>query len=300
MCLQLALCFLGCGSTTIAQAVTYSAQIETSQWYLSASIFECSLTHNIPDYGRGVFFHEAGEKLQFYLDALHNPMKPGKAALVLEAPAWKAGLRVKELGFVAVADSARALVVDDVRATDMMDSLLSGMMPTFTRQAWFSDDSVRVRISSINFASLYPDYLKCLSGLLPVNFRQVERSKVHFEVDKAKLTNEDYNVLNNIIIFVKADPTVTAIFVDGHTDSSGRRIHNRRLSKERSEVVTQYLIDHGIREDMITTRYHGERYPVAKNNSKTNKAKNRRTTVRLERGSDAQNNKNGDAEFSDS
>ncbi len=34
---------------------------------------------------------------------------------------------------------------------------------------------------------------------------------------------------------------------------------------------------------MITTRYHGERYPVKPNNSAANRAANRRVTIRLER-----------------
>ena len=50
--------------------------------------------------------------------------------------------------------------------------------------------------------------------------------------------------------------------------------------------MTNYLVQKGLPEEMINTRYHGERYPVAKNNSKANKAINRRTTVLLLRGSD--------------
>ena len=93
---------------------------------------------------------------------------------------------------------------------------------------------------------------------------------------------------------MNADSTVTAIYVDGHTDSSGRRIYNRRLSKARAEAVTDYLIKGGIPATIIQTRYHGERYPVVKNTSKANKAQNRRTTVRLMRGDDAGSYEPGD------
>jgi len=270
--------------STDAWAKTYSADLSNSQWYLSASIFECSLTHPIPRYGKGVFYHEAGEKLKFYLDANANPMKSGKAALVIEAPQWRPGNGVQNLGLVPVADSSQPIVVARRNARNMMEGLMDGMTPTFTRKAWYSDDSVRVRVSSVNFPEFYNDYLGCVAALLPVNFKQVQRTKVLFKVDKAEMTDQDRILLENVVIYLKADNTITSIIIDGHTDSSGRRIYNRRLSKDRAEVVRSYFIKNGIAEEMITTRYHGERYPVVKNSNKRNKAKNRRTTVRLERG----------------
>lgn len=267
-----------------AHPVTYHAQIEQSQWYLSASIFECSLTHTIPEFGTGVFYHEAGEPLKFFLQAKNNPLREGRGAFVIESPDWLPGRIPHDLGYVDVLKSNRPITVGEQDSSMMMASLMEGMAPTFTRKAWYSDDSVRVRINAVNFRNHYEDYMACVSTLLPVNFKQVERSLVLFEVDKAILTKEDYQVLDNVIIYVKADKTVSSIYVDGHTDSSGRRIYNRRLSKDRAETVTQYLLEHGIANDMITTRYHGERYPAVSNATKDSRSRNRRSTVRLERG----------------
>ncbi|WP_020407658.1 flagellar protein MotY [Hahella ganghwensis] len=271
-------------AATSRASLTFSAGIENSQWYLSSSIFECSLTHNIPRYGRAVFFHEAGENLQFYLSTPRNPMRKGQAALVLEAPTWRPGSMVTDLGYVAVAQQTRPISVGQSKASQMMDSLLQGMMPTFTRRARFGDETIRVEVSSINFSQYYEDYLTCVAGLLPVNFRQVERTAVFFKVDEAVLSDSDIQALEKVILYVKADPSVTAIFVDGHTDVTGRRIYNRRLSKDRAEAVTDYLITAGISPEVITTRYHGERYPVVDNRKPESLARNRRTTVRLERG----------------
>lgn len=272
-------------------AKTYTADLNNSQWYLSASIFECSLTHPIPRYGKGVFYHEAGENLKFYLNANANPMKTGDAALVIEAPQWRPGNGVKDLGYVPVKDSAKPIVVERRNARNMLEGLMDGMTPTFTRKSWYNNESIRVKVSSVNFPNFYNDYLNCVASLLPVNFRQVERTKVLFKVDKAELTEDDYRILENVVIYLKADNTVTSIIIDGHTDSSGRRIYNRRLSKDRAEVVRAYFLDQGIPEEMITTRYHGERYPIAKNNNQKNKSKNRRTTVRLEKGPRMASNK---------
>ena len=266
------------------KAKTFGAKLDKSQWYLSASIFECSLVHEIPYYGKGVFYHEAGEALQFYMSAVQNPMKPGQAALVIEASPWKPGNIIEDLGYVEVVDKPKPIVVKNKKATAMMSGLLAGMAPTFTRKAWFSEDSIRLYLNSIHFRSVYDGYLECVSGLLSVNFRQVERTRVHFETDKANLTNADKKSLDKIVLYVTADSSVTAIYVDGHTDNTGRRIYNRRLSKARAEAVRDYLVRKGLSTEIIRTRYHGERYPTVKNSTKKNKSKNRRTTVRLVQG----------------
>lgn len=283
---RLALVLLGllCGGSAQA-TMTFGAGIEKSQWYLSSSIFECSLTHNIPQFGRAVFYHEAGESLMFYLDTARNPMREGRAALVVEAPRWRPGSAIRDLGFVDVqAEGPRPVKLDVAIASQMVDGLLQGMMPTFTRRARLNDETVRVEVSSINFARFYEDYLSCVASLLPVNFRQVERTAVFFKVDESVLTTEDKAALDRVILYVKADPSVTAIFVDGHTDSTGRKIYNQRLSKDRAEAVHLYLTERGLDPNMITVRYHGDRYPVATNKSAEGKARNRRSSVRLERG----------------
>tara|TARA_R110001592_G_scaffold93981_4_gene272518 strand:+ start:57 stop:899 length:843 start_codon:yes stop_codon:yes gene_type:complete len=270
--------------STLVHAKTYSAKLDKSQWYISSSIFECSLVHDIPEYGKGVFYHEAGEELKFWASTIQNPMRPGKAALVIEASSWRPGNEVQNLGYVDVEDSTKPLIVERKRARAMIQGLLAGMMPTFTRKAWFSDESIRVQLNSINFSSIYNSYLDCVSSLLPVNFKQVERSKVYFESDKADMTEDDLKQLDLLILYVKADSSVNAIYVDGHTDSTGRRIYNRRLSKARAEAVRDYLVLKGLPDAIIRTRYHGERFPVAGNETAADKSQNRRTTVRLERG----------------
>jgi outer membrane protein OmpA-like peptidoglycan-associated protein len=267
----------------LANAKTYTAKLDKSQWYISSSIFECSLVHDIPEYGKGVFYHEAGEELKFWTSAIQNPMRPGKAALVVEASTWRPGNPVQDLGYVNVEDSLKPLQVERKRSTVMMQGLIAGMTPTFTRKAWYSDESIRVQLNSINFSSIYNSYLDCVSSLLPVNFRQVERSKVHFESDKAEMTEEDIKQLDLLILYVNADSSVNAVYVDGHTDSSGRRIYNRRLSKARAEAVRDYLVLKGLPDAIIRTRYHGERFPVVGNDTAKNKFQNRRSTVRLER-----------------
>lgn len=267
-----------------AQAITYSADIENSRWFDTGSIFECSLTHQIPGYGSAVFYQRAGESLSFYLDPVHNNMRPGRAALVIEAPQWRGGQAVMDLGYVEVQDQAKPVTLSRSHSENMLAGLGEGMAPTFTRKARYSDTPVRVRLSNVNFRERYQQFRQCTQSLLPVNFDQVKRTRVLFDVDQYELKPEYKEELDKVALYIKADERVQAIYVDGHTDPQGRRIYNRRLSRERAQAVTEYLASQGVPEERISTRYHGERYPVAREGATYED--DRRATVRLERTDD--------------
>ncbi|MNH40797.1 flagellar motor protein MotB [compost metagenome] len=48
-------------------------------------------------------------------------------------------------------------------------------------------------------------------------------------------------------------------------------------------AVADYFKAHGVPEEQITVRFHGERYPLVKNNSAANRARNRRVNIELDR-----------------
>lgn len=260
------------------QAATYGAGIENSQWYLSQSVFECTLVHDVPGYGRAVFKHRAGEKLSFFLESELALMRPGNGYMVVEAPAWRPGVKPRPLGSVPVSDGPRQVELTSRQSMILIQGLMDGMSPTVTRESWFDRQPVRVRVSNINFSQQFPAYRSCTAGLLPVNYDQIKRSRVPFGPGSTSLSNSDRRLLDNIITYVLADSTVERVFVDGHTDSSGTRIDNRALSEERANAVADYLISEGLPEDLIIVRAHADQYPVSKR-----AADNRRTTIRLQR-----------------
>ncbi|ROU01794.1 OmpA family protein [Marinobacter sp. R17] len=262
----------------VSQAASYGAGIENSQWYLTTSVFNCTMTHDVPGYGRAVFQHRAGEALTFYLESNLRLMKVGQASLNVEAPSWRPGVAPRPLGQIRVSSDPRPVKVGTPQAMAMVDGLMKGMAPTVTSPARYSSGPVRVQLSNIHFANTYQEYQTCVAGLLPVNYDQIKRSRIHFKLDSAQLSNADLDRLDLIVRFIQADSTIAQIYVDGHTDRSGSRIHNRQLSEDRANTVAEYLKANGIPEDKIITRYHGERYPAS-----SNPAENRRTTVRLER-----------------
>lgn len=265
-----------------ALATTFSADIENSRWNLSDSIFACSLRHPVPGYGEAVFYHRAGEELSFYLNPERNPMRPGKAALVLEQPAWKAGKNVAVLGHVSVGDThERPVELETPNTERMMEALRDGQMPTFTRRARYSEQPVSVRLSHVNYDDRYQAFRECQSELLPVNFDQVQRTVILFGVGETDLSEDAKEFLDKVALFANADERVDEIYVDGHTDASGTPLKNREVSKKRAEAVTEYLVSKGLSEDIIETRFHGSRFPVEGVESPSRR--HRRATVRLER-----------------
>ncbi|WP_420194124.1 flagellar protein MotY [Marinobacter sp. GH_1] len=265
-------------AATPVLATSYGAGIENSQWYLSESVFECSLVHEVPGYGRAVFRHRAGEALSFYLESEIPVMRPGRGQLVVEAPAWRPGVAPRAIGSVTVSDQPRAVTVSSREATLMTQGLLQGMRPTVTRAARYDDRPVRVQLSNVNFSGPYSGYRECVSSLLPVNYDQIRRSRVPFVSGSTSLSDTDRQLLDNIVTYVMADSTVERIFVDGHSDSVGSRIDNRALSEDRANVVADYLRSRGIDDDLLIVRGHGDQFPVSRRH-----ADNRRTTIRLQR-----------------
>lgn len=71
------------------------------------------------------------------------------------------------------------------------------------------------------------------------------------------------------------------VFIDGHTDSDGDARSNRDLSKDRAKAVKQILVEdyEFITDAMIEARGYGEERPMVKNNTKANKALNRRIEI---------------------
>lgn len=259
-------------------AGSYGAGISNSQWYLAESVFECSMVHEVPGYGRAVFRRRAGESLSFFLESESHLMRPGRGALVVEAPAWRPGIAPRPVGAVDISEGRRQVSLETRQAVILAQSLLDGMRPTITRASWYDGSPVRVQVSNINFNGQYQRYRSCVANLLPVNIDQVGRSRVAFASGSKSLSETDMNMLDDIVAYLIADSTVERVFVDGHSDSVGSRIDNRALSEDRANVVADYLKSRGVDPNLITVRAHGDQYPVSKR-----PADNRRTTIRLQR-----------------
>ena len=264
--------------------ISFAARVDVAQWQVSESILECRLTQPLSHYGEAVFSRRAGESLRFFLTARDNPLHAGTAALVSQPPIWAPQQAPRHLGEVSVERSKQPVTLADQLATKMMTELLKGMTPRFLHIAWYSAaDPIEVGVSPVHFQDAHQHYLRCLNQLLPTGFDQLKHSRVYFATGKTTLLPAATERLDSIVRYALADKTVNKIRVDGHTDNVWDSYYNSDLSRERAQAVVAYLRTKGVDKKMIVRRYHGERQPLVANDSDSNRAKNRRVSVRLER-----------------
>jgi outer membrane protein OmpA-like peptidoglycan-associated protein len=277
--------FIGLGLISVTSvALQYGGGIEDTEWKISGSIFECRFEQVLPKYGHGVFYHQSGEDIVFQLETRKNLMKTGKASISITPAPWHPSKKSEHLGFADLVDGRPNLQLDSERSNQFLHALLEGKQPVVTRRTFYDDSkSIKIHLSAIHFKDFYSNYLKCVDQLLPMNFSQVSRNKIYFGGGKDGLSPKDEVLLDRVIFYMNNDPRVFAIYIDGHSDNRGRRYDNRQLSKRRAESIERYLIERGINTDIVTLRFHGQRYPIATNNTSAGRAKNRRVTVRLER-----------------
>ncbi len=211
--------------------------------------------------------------------------KVGQAALVARTPVWAEVPARVELAAVEVAQDVLAIQLPTSTTERMLAELARGFELVFSRDPWYgAEDPAQVAISTVGFRAAYDIYLDCLAGLLPANFDQVKRTAVYFGSTQFEdLAPSELRKLDNLATYVKADPSVKEFYIDGHTDSVGGREDNVALSQKRAEEVAEYLVGKGVPKEAIVSRWHGERYPVASNETVAGRATNRRVTIRLEK-----------------
>ena len=75
---------------------------------------------------------------------------------------------------------------------------------------------------------------------------------------------------------MQQDPSTRALVL-GYADSSGSVAANQKISLQRAEAVRTYLVDrHGIDASRIQVEGHGSSDPVASNDTREGRIKNRR------------------------
>ena len=103
---------------------------------------------------------------------------------------------------------------------------------------------------------------------------------VQFSPNRAVLLNSSKSVLDKIATVLKKYPDYK-VAIHGHTDAIGGDQDNLVLSKERAKACLNYLVSKGINAGRMSSDGFGETKPVANNNSKQGRRKNRRVEFKL-------------------
>lgn len=269
-------------AVTPVWALTFQTPLEDVQWTVAGDRFECRLAQPIKGFGQGEFVRRAGENPTFKLQAQERWLSRGSASLLAAAAPWRANQGDINLGSVWIAANSDALQTTELQAGRLLTGLLEGRGPLL-RHRTQQGDPFEVRIMPVRFSDAYQRYLECTAALLPYNFEQIKQTRIAFPDANMALDAVAQGRLQLIVDYLKEDPSVNHIELDGHSDSSGNRLSNRDLSRRRALAVKQFLLAQGVPEEQIVVRFHGERYPLKPNNSAANRALNRRVNVVLSR-----------------
>ncbi|HHX14546.1 MAG TPA: OmpA family protein, partial [Fibrobacter sp.] len=103
-------------------------------------------------------------------------------------------------------------------------------------------------------------------------------SDILFDVNKASLKTDLKTSLAKVsgILSVYQDLNVS---VEGHTDNTGSEDHNLKLSEQRAQNVLDFLVVQGIDAARLTSKGFGMSAPIADNESKEGRQKNRRVDL---------------------
>ncbi|MBW2482880.1 MAG: OmpA family protein [Deltaproteobacteria bacterium] len=103
---------------------------------------------------------------------------------------------------------------------------------------------------------------------------------ITFDFGSANLKSEFYEVLNSVALVLE-EYDRTYIDVYGHTDSIGSHNYNNKLSKRRAGCVAEYLVAQGCNGQRFSIQGFGESKPIASNNDKSGRARNRRVEIEI-------------------
>lgn len=100
----------------------------------------------------------------------------------------------------------------------------------------------------------------------------------NFKVNKYDLLPPGKSALDKFI----ADSdgaNIGTVIIDGHTDSTGSKALNDRLSQQRAQTVRNYLQSHGLRAGQFEVHGYGASRPVASNATVDGRTQNRRVEI---------------------
>jgi outer membrane protein OmpA-like peptidoglycan-associated protein len=115
--------------------------------------------------------------------------------------------------------------------------------------------------------------------LFEENVARVVLRGVNFATGSSELTDTAQAILDDVAQTLLANPDIR-VEVGGHTDITGSRAVNTRLSQARAESVMAYLVSKGVDAPRLTARGYGPDDPVADNATREGRAQNRRVELK--------------------
>lgn len=261
------------------QAQTYASGFTDAKWSAQSGAFACSLTHEIPAFGTAYFGQNAGSAGFFEFRGAKKAFPAGSVKLEAVPPLWRSDLAPQSLMTLSATTGLR---LNAAQLKTLAESLEGGTNVVFSSASANEGSNLRVIVDARNFAASYATYKRCVANLIPYTFDQLSRTLINYASGADVLSSAAKVQLDKIVRYTKADNKVLGILVDAHSDKHETPEDADRLSQQQAELVADYLIEKGLPATFITTRWHGDKFPIADNKNAAGQAKNRRITLRLE------------------
>ncbi len=101
---------------------------------------------------------------------------------------------------------------------------------------------------------------------------------VLFDFDSAVLKPEAQAMLQSKAQWLKDNPEVPLVMIEGHCDERGTEAYNMALGAKRAESVKSFLLDLGIDNKILDTQSYGEEKPAAVGHNEEAWSQNRRAS----------------------
>jgi outer membrane protein OmpA-like peptidoglycan-associated protein len=115
------------------------------------------------------------------------------------------------------------------------------------------------------------------------NYEVVSEKQIPFQFGSSKLSEDFEAPLSELAAQLKDNPD-TFVVLEGRTDNVGAAAYNIQLGEKRNEAITRYLIvAQGVPMFKVYQTSFGKDQPIAPNDSKEGREKNRSVVVRVYR-----------------
>jgi outer membrane protein OmpA-like peptidoglycan-associated protein len=281
----LMLALILCGQAAYASSDrVYMSPMEKSLWTLTVDDpLRCEIQHDIPRFGRAVFYQESGRSLQLRVETNHVYKKDMPIAFRSVTANWKGIQYQTELANLASTGSRALVDIKSTAARQAYFELEQGYQPSlFFRDEEDGLNQVAVILSTVNFRDVEAGFGACITRLHPYHFDDIQLARVHFEFDEEfPKEEEEDRALQKILDYIQLDPSVKTLLIEGHADFKGTECYNDSLSARRAWYVYDYLIQSDVDPKMLDVRFYGELKPRKKGRDDASRAANRRVTVRM-------------------
>lgn len=112
---------------------------------------------------------------------------------------------------------------------------------------------------------------------------RVEHTNFYYEINQTepKINRAEHKAFDELIELMKEDKSMR-ILITGHTDNLGKAYENLHFyGKKRAEALKAYMVEHGVDASQIDCESKGQNEPIAPNDTREGRAKNRRANIKF-------------------